>query len=87
MEQGWFRRFSPNEHEYVLDAQPELTVASLNDVIQRDGGRIETMSVEKRKEGGRRLVLLVRLPFASDPTQLAEMLSALDGISSVDWKS
>ena len=86
LEQGWLRRFSPNEHEYALSAQPELTVASLSDAIGRHGGRIETMSVEKR-EGGRHLVLLVRLPFASDPTQLAEALSALDGVSSVDWKS
>jgi putative Mg2+ transporter-C (MgtC) family protein len=87
LEHGWLRHLSPNQHEYVLDTRPELTVGSLYEAIERHKGRIESVNVEEGEEGGRRLVLLIRLPMASDAAKLAADLATVDGIASVDWKS
>lgn len=87
LEQGWLRRLSPNQHEYVVEALPTLTVAALSQAVERSNGRIEAIHLERQDDDSRRLTLLVRLPLAGGAAQLAEALGALDGAASVDWTS
>lgn len=86
-EGGWLRRLSPNQFEYVIEASPTLTVASLAEVVEGNRSRIEAIHLERPDGGARRLRLLVRLPFGADAASFADTLATTDGVSAVDWKS
>lgn len=86
IEEGPLRRLGRRQHQFVVDALPGLTVADLTEAIERHKGRIEAVNSKARDQGGRRLTLLVRLPFPAEAARLADTLTSLDGVSGVDWR-
>ena len=79
------RRLKPGRWEFIIDAHSEIRLADLTATLESNRARVESIRMDTAEDGGRHLVMDLRLPPRSDPQDFAEMLRSLDGVNSVDW--
>lgn len=85
LERRLLRRLKPGRYEFVIDADPALSINDLNSMFDVHEGRVQEMKMETQESGHRHFVVHVRLPAKLMPQQMQEYLLEMDGVSNVDW--
>jgi putative Mg2+ transporter-C (MgtC) family protein len=82
---GWLvRGLKQEREEFVIQAGPELELDDLVRLIKDSVDKIEHVRVEE-DEGGRHVVLVVKLPSGRRPEDVLELLTDAPGVRNVDW--
>lgn len=79
------RQLKPGRWEFIVEAEPGIRLADLTNTLERNRARVDSIRMDTAEDGGRHVVMALRLPPRSDPQDFAEMLRSLDGVQSVDW--
>ena len=85
VERSLLRRLKPGRYEFVIDADPELSINDLNGLFDAHDGRVQEMKMETQDSGHRHFVMHVKLPAKVSPQQMQESLLEMDGVTNVDW--
>jgi putative Mg2+ transporter-C (MgtC) family protein len=82
-----FPRLRRGYTRFLMNIEPTLHLAVLADLAEDMNVRVESVRIIESSEEGRRLVTHLRLPPGTAPENVADRLSGIDGITSVDWTS
>ncbi len=85
LERKLLGRLKPGRYEFILDADPQLSLSKLTDAVEDAGGRIDAIRMEPHGEEGHQLILSIKLGAKIRPHELADELKSLDGVRQVDW--
>lgn len=85
LERHLLRRLKPGRYEFVIDASLEFSISEATKLLEQKNCRIEAVSMDSMEGGRRSLIVALRLPPRMEPQMVADMLSGIDEVSSVDW--
>lgn len=79
-------RLKPGHHEFVIEARPELRLSDLAQAVESLGCRIQTVRMETDEQAQRQLTVSLRTPARSSPEDIADSITAINGVAHVDWR-
>jgi putative Mg2+ transporter-C (MgtC) family protein len=79
-----FRRLRRGHHHYALEISPQLRLSDLAKVFEKSGVRTESLKLVTDDDGQRHVVAALLLPASESPELLAERMSQVEGVKTVD---
>ncbi|CAN5545550.1 MgtC/SapB family protein [soil metagenome] len=79
-----FRRLRRGHHHYSIEIGPELTLSDLAKVFESASARTDSLKLLTDDDGHRHVIVSLQLPPSERPERLAEKISEVEGVRTVD---
>ena len=86
LERSIFPRLKRGYYRFRIETGPDLRLSDLAERVERLEARVHTMKIVTDEDGERHLVARLFLPGNRTADELAQELSSIPGVASVDWR-
>ncbi len=86
LERKLFPRLKRGYYRFRIETGPELRLSDLAERVEQLGARVQTMKIDSDEDGERHLVARLVLPANRTAEEVAQEISSIHGVESVDWR-